>query len=277
MHKSKRHAPTQTKHVAILQSSNDESDDPLTRFVEDSEDADAATPTTSEPAQPIDKFASKIGALWHRSIESIWELAAACAEAAKQLSPDQKKKLVKKLPFDESTFSKLVQTGKDQRILENLKRLPASMSTLYEITFLSDKQLQLGIETGIIDADATREDIKDFRAGGKPAPKAGAPSKPGGTNKAQHSAGSSGRTTSKHENFDDFPEGNQESLDDDLDSPEPSESDEDYDALVADWKTKGLRRTKWQATPKIKRQRFIKEVLCRESFRPPFTARTTTW
>jgi hypothetical protein len=282
MAKIKSRVPLRTKHAEMSPSADDEWDDPLTRFIEGGEDADATTLTTSEQAQLIDKFASKITALWYRSTESICQAAAACAEIARQLSPDGKKLLLKKLPFGVSTFSKLVRIGNDPRIYKIIKKLPPSYSKIYLVSQLSDEQLKVGIEKGVVNAGAGRKDIENFRDAGRPATKVGAPSEPkrlpAAKNKARDSAKRSARKTSDPPDGLDEPlEDDEEFPDDDRDSPEPSESDEAYDALVAEWKAKGLHRTKWQATPEIMRQRFIKEVLCREPFRPPLTATKTTW
>jgi hypothetical protein len=202
---------------------------------------------TKKQAKLIDGFASEITTLWHKSREAIYALATACAEAAKQLDPGQKKILMKKLPFGDANFSKFVQIGKDQRIIRHLELFPPSMSTIYEITLLSDEQLKLGIETGIIDANATREDIKDFRDGGSRAPATGKRSesgrRSGATNKAQNVGKRGGHKTSKDEYLDDFLE-------------DEESSDPVYDALVAEWKRKGLSRIKWQAAEEKLREKL---------------------
>jgi hypothetical protein len=67
------------------------------------------------------------------------------------------------LPFHPSRFSKLVQIANDPRIPKILHRLPLSDDAIYHVTLLSDKQLRLGLRTGIINEKAKREDIESLR------------------------------------------------------------------------------------------------------------------
>jgi hypothetical protein len=145
----------------------------LERWVNELEETDDATQangkqSAGERMKLIDELASKIATLWYKSTKTVYHTAVACAEAARRLGPEQKKLLLKKLPFGESTFSKLVQIGKDSRIHKFIKKLPPSYSTIYLVSQLSDEQLKVGIETGIVNAEASREDIKKLRdAGGQ--------------------------------------------------------------------------------------------------------------
>jgi hypothetical protein len=43
-------------------------------------------------------------------------VARLCCEASQLLTASEKKELIKRLPFKESTFSKFVQIGKDARL-----------------------------------------------------------------------------------------------------------------------------------------------------------------
>jgi hypothetical protein len=216
----------------------------------------------------IEDFVSKITTCWYRSTKAIFDTATICKLADEQLSPAQKKKLLKRLPFGESTFSKLVQIGKDQRIPKSIKRLPPSMSTMYEVTLLSDEQLEQAKEADIISAEATRDSIKLFRESGKPALKADGPSKPAGHQGAPNKTHAAAGTSEPADDFDDSFDDDEEFLEDDQEGSEESiEGDDAYDAVVGEWRKQGLRRTKWQALPKSLRQKFIKDVLLREPFK----------
>jgi hypothetical protein len=243
---------------------------------------DVATPangskplSASEQAKLIDKFASEIRSLWYRSVKEILDMAKACAAADRQLGPKQRKILVEKLPFGESAFSKLVQIGKDLHIRDIIKWLPPSYSTIYLVSQMSKQQRESGIEAGVIHADATREDIENFRAGDRSSPKADPRSEPerrsAKANKAQESAGRSEQKTSDaDEDFDFSLDDDEDSSEDDQNGSEPSaESDDVYDSVVAEWKKVGLRRSTWRATPENVRQKFIEEVLRPEPFKPP--------
>ena len=76
----------------------------------------------------IEDFVSKITTCWYRSTKAIFDTATICAQADEQLNPAQKKKLLKRLPFGQSTFSQLVQISKERRTPPIMRRLPPSMS-----------------------------------------------------------------------------------------------------------------------------------------------------
>ena len=225
----------------------------------------------------IEDFVSKITTCWYRSTKAIFDTATICKLADEQLSPAQKKKLLKRLPFGESTFSKLVQIGKDRRILKEIKRLPPSMSTMYEVTLLSDEQLEQAIEAGVISAEATRDDIKVFRESGKPALKAGGPSKQAGHRAAPNKTHAAARTSEptrtgrevEEEEEEEEDDDDLDFLEDDEDEAKSEQTNTIYQALLAEWKGKGLiKRNTWLATPPAVREKFYNDVLRREPFEP---------
>jgi hypothetical protein len=57
----------------------------------------------------VEQFAGKILTCWHKSTAGILELARACADADSKLPLPAKKALIGRLPFDRSTFAKLVE------------------------------------------------------------------------------------------------------------------------------------------------------------------------
>ncbi len=111
---------------------------------------------------PVDRFAERINASWHKTSESIFDLASVCAQAEKELSPAAKKALIARLPFDRVTFSKLATIGNDARLRPLMRQLPSSFSTLYELSRFDETQLASGLKTGAINSHATRQEIIDF-------------------------------------------------------------------------------------------------------------------
>jgi hypothetical protein len=115
----------------------------------------------------VDKFARRIVSCWHRTTEDILELAHECADATDALSgPDKlpaKKALIDRLPFDGSTFSKLVAIGHDVRLQSLAGLLPHSFTTLYELTQFDDDQLTAAIIAGAIHPQVRRTEIEGLR------------------------------------------------------------------------------------------------------------------
>jgi hypothetical protein len=209
-----------------------------------------------------------------RSVKDICAAGIECAGTAKQLDTKHRTLYAKKLGCGNTAFNMLKRIGEDKRIPKIIKHLPPSISTIYQVSHLSNELLKLGIDREIVSPKATRDDIKDFRGTHKPPTKAATPSEPkqhsAKTNKAQESASSSEQKTSDvHDDPDDFLEDEEFLEDEQQDEPETSEeSNTFYQSLVTQWKAKGLRRSTWQTTPENARQKFIKEVLRREPFTP---------
>lgn len=59
-------------------------------------------------------------------------------------------------------FSKLLCIGKDQRLLGMAERLPASYSSIYPLTTLSDAELKAAVSVGIVRPDASSREILDW-------------------------------------------------------------------------------------------------------------------
>ena len=69
------------------------------------------------------------------------------------------------LPFDRTTAFRLMKVAQDQR-LSNVARgqhLPPSWRTLYELTKVSDAQLEKGFESGVIHPAMERKDVALLR------------------------------------------------------------------------------------------------------------------
>src|SRR5262245_29758378 len=88
------------------------------------------------------------------------EVARLCCEASQLLTASEKKQLIKRLPFKESTFSKFVQIGKDARLhkLHARRQLPPHYTIAYPLTRLTDEQLK----QGVINPDMKRADLQGW-------------------------------------------------------------------------------------------------------------------
>jgi len=243
----------------------DDLSEPIRDYIEGG-DGGAATSVATNEATLVEEFASKIKASTVRSVQEILKRGDYCVQAKKRLTAKGYGALLKKLPFGASDFSKYVRIGNDQRLRTNIKHLPPSFSTIYLVSGLSNKQLNVGIEAGIISAKATREDIERFRdkaATSKPTATPAGKSRPGAPAKAPDKQTRTGRKVADEDDFFDLPE-----EDEDEASEKAKEADTIYKGLVAAWKANGLRRSAWLATPPAVRDKFWKDVLQPEPFKP---------
>jgi hypothetical protein len=125
-------------------------------------------------------YAERIGESWRRWIEGILEVAHHCAEASARLTTAQKSELMLSLPFDEATFSKLVQIGNDARLQkpEIRRLLPPHYTKIYAITVLNDEELGQAIAEKIIHLDMKRADLEAWRDSRREQPDLGDTSNP---------------------------------------------------------------------------------------------------
>jgi hypothetical protein len=130
-----------------------------------SEQGTAALP---EDVNRVAKLSRRIRDNFHDAVESIYEVARACAEASHVLTLSEKKSLLEELPFSEATFSKYVQIGADERFADEMVRrlLPPSFSTIYEIRALSDERFREAISTGVINPDLKRAKLQRWTKSG---------------------------------------------------------------------------------------------------------------
>jgi hypothetical protein len=89
-------------------------------------------------------------------------VAKLCAEADRQLSRSQKRFLLEELPFHRSIFSKLAKIGRTEHLYdaEVLPRLPASYSTIHELSKLKPRAFKAALDGGIVRPDMHRRDAK---------------------------------------------------------------------------------------------------------------------
>jgi hypothetical protein len=114
---------------------------------------------------PRHNFVGRIHHHWQRRPEGFHDLAIACAEADKAVPKAFRRTLMKKLPFSASVFRKLAQIGDDQRLQnEHIRKLlPPCHLTIYEVSRLTDQQLQAALSAGILKPDLKRKELLQWR------------------------------------------------------------------------------------------------------------------
>jgi hypothetical protein len=114
-----------------------------------------------EPTETIQFFSERIAERWKKATRGILEVAEICFQASEKLSANQRKILIQSLPFGQATFSKLVAIGQDTRLKspQVAGLLPAKYSVLYELTKLSDAQVQTALEMNAISPKLRRTEV----------------------------------------------------------------------------------------------------------------------
>ena len=79
-----------------------------------------------------------------------------------QLSAEDFKAFRAGTTWHPKVFSKLLSIGRDQRLVEVAERLPASYSSIYPLTTLSDAELKAAVSEGIVRPDAFSREILDW-------------------------------------------------------------------------------------------------------------------
>jgi hypothetical protein len=121
-------------------------------------------PASIADASPARSYAARIVNSWRHAADGMMEVARLCCEASQLLTASEKKQLVKRLPFKESTFSKFVQIGKDARLqrLHARRLLPPHYTIAYPLTRLTNEQLETAAKQGVINPDMKRADLQGW-------------------------------------------------------------------------------------------------------------------
>ena len=124
----------------------------------------------------VEEYASRINASWQKLASSIIATARLCAEAQKGLMRPELDELKEKLNFPASTFSKLAKIGSSglAELKDADRKLPPSLSILYELTHLGSADVKERIKRGKIHPQMKREDALALKG----ATKASMPEKP---------------------------------------------------------------------------------------------------
>ena len=145
--------------VANARSGDDEVSDVQTDFPPGKNE-----PASIADASPARSYAAHIVNIWRHAADGMMEVARLCCEASERLTAIDKKQLIKRLPFKESTFSKFVQIGKDARLqrLHARRLLPPHYTIAYPLTRLTNDQLETAAKQGVINPDMKRADLQGW-------------------------------------------------------------------------------------------------------------------
>ena len=121
-------------------------------------------PASIADASPARSYAARIINSWRHAADGMIEVARLCSEAGERLTVSERKQLIGRLPFEEATFSKFVQIGKDARLqkLHDRRLLPPHYTIAYLLTRLTDEQLEWGVKQGVINPDMKRADLQGW-------------------------------------------------------------------------------------------------------------------
>ncbi len=118
----------------------------------------------SDEASSVAAYAKSIGAIWDRTVTAMMQVACLCADASERLTPDERETLVRNLPFGQTTFSKFVTIGRDERLqAPSVQRLlPPYYTTVYLLTQLCDDDLDRAIDFRALHPDTTRARLQKW-------------------------------------------------------------------------------------------------------------------
>lgn len=121
---------------------------------------------------------SNILEAWFRGVPSILDTGRACYDADKALHPDQKKQLLKALPFSKSTFSKYVGIGATAWLYDPKvqNQLPPKFSVIYLLSLLKKHDFDSFLDEGLLSPRLKRTDVERWtkRRSVAPSPPEGA-------------------------------------------------------------------------------------------------------
>ena len=108
----------------------------------------------------------RISGAWQKSRAAVFEAGRWLIDAKADLEHGEFEEMIENdLPFSRGTAERLMLVASDRRLRKAAHgpHLPTSWRTLYEITKLSDKQLERGIKKKIIRPDMERKDVEKLR------------------------------------------------------------------------------------------------------------------
>ena len=91
--------------------------------------------------------------------EGILMICLVIKEANETLTDEAFRDLRSKCDVSEKVWSKLLQVGKDGRLLEIKSSLPSKYTTIHQIHCLSDEELKEGIKDGIINPNVSEGNL----------------------------------------------------------------------------------------------------------------------
>jgi hypothetical protein len=147
-----------------------------TDMIEDDKDLPDVEALANEPEiapqrKTVEDFAGMITASWQKSVTTILECAELCWLAWRQLSQSDFQKLIKMLPFNKATFTKLKNMGSDPRMREHADRLPPNWTIISDLQRLPAPAFAKALEQGVVSPRLQRAALKKWviENGGAPA------------------------------------------------------------------------------------------------------------
>jgi hypothetical protein len=126
-----------------------------------------STPATLVFPKDVEAAATLIRAGWNKTIDGLLETAAHCKKAAQTMSRGELDLLYAKLPFDESTFSKLKSIGECEHFYHEDVRyaLPISVSKIYGLRKVDPVRLKSAIVDGVLNPALKRDEVENLAQG----------------------------------------------------------------------------------------------------------------
>jgi hypothetical protein len=120
--------------------------------------------STETAGAKIEEYRQRIWSSCQKTVEDLINLGAVCRAAADELSESGVETLLHSdMPINESTFWKYVKIGRDQRLPGIAANLPSRLTTMYEVTHLTEEQFEQAVASHKIHPKVRREDIAALR------------------------------------------------------------------------------------------------------------------
>jgi len=112
----------------------------------------------------IHSYVQRISDSWRESVEKILQTSQILVESEKELSDIDFLDMIEQLPMSQSTVSKLLLIGKNNYLPKKVNYLPPHWTTIYEISTMSNGDIDKGVEEGFINPSSTKKEIDKFRS-----------------------------------------------------------------------------------------------------------------
>ena len=112
----------------------------------------------------IDSYVQRISDSWRESVEKILQTSQILVLSEKELSDIDFLDMVGQLPMSQSTVSKLLLIGKNNYLPQKVTSLPPHWTTIYEISTMSNDDIDKGVDEGFINPSSTKKEIDKFRS-----------------------------------------------------------------------------------------------------------------
>lgn len=112
----------------------------------------------------VQSYVERITDSWRESVEKILQTSQILVESESNLSDLDFLNMVGQLPMSQSTVSKLLMIGKNNYLPKVVKSLPPHWTTIYEVSTMSNGDIDRGVDEGFINPSSTKKEIDKFRS-----------------------------------------------------------------------------------------------------------------